>query len=175
MKPVPIIALTADTRAEMIGECFKAGITRYLSKPIIRETIAKVLSNCLKKNNILSLQSESYSQDGQKDEQYTLNILKNNISPKYLLPVLQTALDEIPKQLSGLDKVIHAEDWDAVKIFVHKLNGSTNFFATERISKLLDYMRDINTENAVDLYNQLRQEYQKVLREIQAYVTELRA
>jgi hypothetical protein len=70
--------------------------------------------------------------------------------------------------LAGLYEAIFAKDWNAVEFFVHRLSGTSNFYATGNISNLLDHIRNINndTENTDDLFNELNQEYQIVLDEI---------
>jgi signal transduction histidine kinase/CheY-like chemotaxis protein len=42
-KIVPIIALTAGVRAEDIEQCFQVGMNDFVSKPIVAETIEKIL------------------------------------------------------------------------------------------------------------------------------------
>ena len=48
LEPIPIIALTANVSSVDIGFCHQAGMNFYLSKPVSRRELAKVLSSVLR-------------------------------------------------------------------------------------------------------------------------------
>lgn len=50
IKNIPIIALTAGVRAEDIEQCFQVGMNDFVSKPIVAETIEKILQKWLNQN-----------------------------------------------------------------------------------------------------------------------------
>lgn len=52
-RKVPIIALTAGTVKEEIAKCFEAGMSDYASKPIVLNTLKKILSKWLNEKSVI--------------------------------------------------------------------------------------------------------------------------
>jgi CheY-like chemotaxis protein len=46
-RPIPIVAVTANATNSQSTECMDAGMTHFLSKPVIMQTLKKTLEDAL--------------------------------------------------------------------------------------------------------------------------------
>jgi two-component system aerobic respiration control sensor histidine kinase ArcB len=119
-QPVPVIALTAHVDDQIKQKCFAAGLRVVLKKPLSLTVIKQHLHQYFikEKNNVI-LKKESG-----RDE--LINVFRKEI--KDTLPVIQ--------------RQYHAGNWNELHFIVHKLNGSANYCADQRMKMALSELEN---------------------------------
>ena len=147
-----IIALTASTMAEEISILKEAGFDHFLSKPIIKEELIKVL-----KKYLTSITTPT------KEEKENLDELKDFIdNDEELLRTLIESFDETLKEnLKKLKEAIASKDYKNIKYFAHSIKGAAYNIKLNKIGKIaedIEYNAKYtkNIDEIVKLYEQLK-------------------
>lgn len=165
---IPIIALTAGAIKGEKENCLKAGMDDFITKPIDRETLYKLL-----KKHLLPLpdkvpgSSESPTTDP-KDLHFNARKLMDNIGNNQ--EFLEEILDEVPVQFSydiqTLAKAIGDQDYAGIKSTAHSIKGAAlNMYfnqlaETARTIELVCEEKNIDKLNAI--FNELVTEWEQV-------------
>ena len=127
-RPVPIIALTADAAEKNQREIARAGILRYLIKPVNEEALQQVISGIQQGTSPIQFINATSNTMQQKewpvrDEAQALRIAggSHNIAGK-LFDELRT---ELPTTVATLRMHLEAKDWDELWQLVHRLHGAS--------------------------------------------------
>ncbi len=163
-KRLPVIALTARSRAEDRLECLQAGMDEYLSKPIDADKLCKMMEHLIESN--LKLDSGS-------TEVLSARILLGacgNEESLYL-GMKQTLQANLPKRLDSAQNALNDGDASRLREEAHKIIGIVSIFSQstgEIASHLEDLAEAGNLEQAVVVYQRLLQSTKLLLERVKS-------
>jgi two-component system sensor histidine kinase/response regulator len=138
-KRVPIIAMTANAMTGDKERCLAAGMDDYISKPVRRDELARVLAEWLPNPNAangLAVAAEGAVLDGS-----TLNDLRDLQSdddPNFIHELIQKFLAEVDVRLATLEEFVAAGDNLQSQNLSHSLKGSYASLGASRMAAKLN-------------------------------------
>ncbi|QHO76764.1 hypothetical protein ACH79_33165 [Bradyrhizobium sp. CCBAU 051011] len=124
----PIIALTADVMKDARAKSLSAGMDDYITKPLKRAELAAALERSLPRLPVV--ESPSIAPRPQSDDVVDrsvldeLRTLERAGSPGLVGKLLDSFLEETPRQLAGLQHAARLGDAASLIRLAHKLRGS---------------------------------------------------
>jgi CheY-like chemotaxis protein len=122
LKPVPILAVTANARAEDIQAAQEAGCTAHVPKPVDRATLLEEVARYGGVSNTPS----SHGGAGQKEVRVPEEL--REIAPGYL--------HEQRKAASEMLSLLEKGDWERIESWGHELKGTGAAFGFPALSRL---------------------------------------
>jgi signal transduction histidine kinase/DNA-binding NarL/FixJ family response regulator len=134
----PIIALTANARSQDIKNCYDAGCSGFISKPIDREKFYSSLNKFLSEKTIADQ--------------------KPNTNQQSALHKLQLKfITSMPESLSTLEKAIIEKDLATIKKVLHSIKGMGGSFGYPEISQHALELEEIFEKKGLDnMLNEIR-------------------
>lgn len=143
---IPIIALTANAISGVREQMIAEGFAGYLSKPIDREALDRVMRRTLPKELIVELEPGEVVEDPFEKKEHLKSILKNmdvergiqncGGSPQDYLQVLEVVARHGEKRVEKLEEMIREEDYENYTINVHALKSTAANIGAMELSKL---------------------------------------
>lgn len=137
---VPIIALTASTFLSKKQMAEDAGMTDFLSKPFTPDQLSLILDKYLRSR------SESISQEGEfafsKDLDAAFLVEAYGDDLEYAEEIFSIFLDELPKELALLDKLISQEDMKELVKQIHKMKPTFQMVGLSKLSRAFQHIED---------------------------------
>lgn len=145
---LPIIALTAHALKSDVERCRKAGMSDFITKPVVPEVLLKVLTKWLRSSEVgpispftetknpVALHDDIHSSD---DQIFDKRVLQQGLAGNSLLigQILSSFLHRLPLQIGELRVMSHAERCDEVARLAHALKGSSASIGALRLQRLL--------------------------------------
>ena len=136
---IPVVALTAHASDDEREKCLSAGMDDFMSKPIARPELAKILERWLGGTN-----SSETKQDAAKDiidagslavwnEAAALKRLDDD--SELLSDMITLFLEDIPARLFDLTNASAGNDPDAIADAAHAIKGMAGHFCAEQLSR----------------------------------------
>jgi len=122
-----IIVITAHSDTDLLQDCVRIDVSRYLLKPIDKEALFEAVDDCLSRIELERKVKAQYEELGKKEEQLRLTLESANLGAwDYRLDTGEVFWDECCRNMYGLsegDRIdfrtsmgrIHPEDRDAVE------------------------------------------------------------
>jgi CheY-like chemotaxis protein len=153
---VPILAMTAYQEKEEIDNCFKAGCTGYIVKPIRGDDLRRRVSAGLlqQANNVTGKTGDSPQCMGKKDsgEEYAesevADVVKS-IDPD-VEDLVSDFLEKRKKDVESIDKFLVGQDkgsFEAIEKLGHSMKGSGGSYGLNRVSEIGKALYDAAKEN----------------------------
>jgi len=178
-KKIPkIIAMTADTMMNSREACINAGMDDYLNKPINVEEIKTLM---YKWQVIIEKEKEIYLDEIKKTTSDTHIIDESNITfinevqtkedINFLIEIFDIYIKELPILIVEIDNAINNNDYDKLKFFTHKLNGSALTLGVESVAEHCFALESAATDQVInsrvhELNAILRTHLEKVIEEL---------
>ena len=133
---VPIVALTANAMKGFEQECFSAGYTEYLSKPVVFEDLfcmlAKLIGGQRTESEPVAITGEYFSQQADTDEETPAIISAVDTKPVVsrlaendkLRPIIQRFVERLEDEVEQMQTAIAEGDLEALAKQAHWLKGS---------------------------------------------------
>jgi len=171
----PIIALTANVIKGDDQRCFDAGCDDYLSKPIDRKALLRVIEKYLHSQNDSAGMVDSSEKHGTNGK-FTVNneaviswagLMQQCGDENVAKEIVGVFLTEAPKYAESLAEAIKTGNAKDIRFLAHKLKGSSAYVTAEQLVKKsqqleLAGMRQ-DMKSAVKLFEQVHEEYEKVM------------
>lgn len=168
---IPIVAMTADAITGIEGECNRAGINYYISKPFEPEKFLDTISNILKsyteeKNKAQKeklTEVQSYSSDI-LDEADGLKRIGNNI-PVYHM-ILKEYLNENKDVVETLKRAIDSHSYQEAIQIVHKNKGGSGNIGAKKLYDIASELQKALSGDGNDETERLLQEFNVTLNKL---------
>jgi PAS domain S-box-containing protein len=159
LKHIPMIALTAGTVKGEREKCLAAGMNDYLSKPVIRESILKMLEKWLPNTYFAETIFPSKAQQEGKTEDivphFDLDGLKtllvgideDDTTKAIIQEILQEARRQLPIAIGELKSAFGKRDFILLKALAHRLKGTAS---TAHFLRLTQLSNKLEMENEYD-------------------------
>lgn len=125
---IPVIALTASTKNEVIHDCLHAGMVDYLLKPIEKAKLFEAVyhfsadkSQDPRSGHVVSAEDVVYT----KARNEKFEVLVEEFGEDYAIDLARQFIGAITEKLQYMDECIESGDHDAVYNVAHDLSGMT--------------------------------------------------
>jgi PAS domain S-box-containing protein len=144
-KSTPIIALTAGNVKGEKEKCLKAGMSDFLSKPIIENDIRGILKKWITVSDNFTDEDTDLKPFVNKAANFDVNILKNYVGdePELIKEILQETILQLNKSLKLLSNLMDDEDLSSLKSFGHKLYGSASSVGLQNLALLCRKLENV--------------------------------
>lgn len=159
--PVPIIALTAGTVVGEKERCLEAGMSDYITKPVLKVTIQKMIEKWVLE------QPKTEISKAQSVERLGVHFDKNELiertgaNGELIIQLLDLSFEQTDSFLVEIQQAILVQDWDLVQSLAHKLKGtaySVSFLKLGKIAGELEEIKEPTLEKVQELIQELTQE-----------------
>ncbi|TAF67212.1 MAG: response regulator [Cytophagales bacterium] len=152
---IPIIALTAGTVKGEKEKCLEAGMNDYIPKPVVRNTILKILNEYIQNNELINA-NKSLITNEEKDPievHFDLNSLKENIGNdiNILKEILKQAKNYLDNLIPELSEAVMHKDYTQVKKIAHKIVGTSASVCFNKLKSLTLQLEHHDFEDTVAL------------------------
>ena len=163
---IPIVAMTAHSSAADRKKCLDAGMSDYVSKPIRRDVLERILARWL--SNAPTPRCEPKSEEAMTDDAvFDRNDLLSRLMGNTNLAqrVLTRFLDDMPRQLLALSNAIEKSDSKAARLAAHSIKGAAANVGggslRDAARKLEDLGASGNLRDAQDLLPDLNSRFER--------------
>ncbi|MCP4352375.1 MAG: response regulator [Desulfobacterales bacterium] len=136
---LPIIAMTANVMKDSREECMEVGMDDYISKPVRKDELVKMLLHWLKLEKKVEYSSEKTEQSAHSEEPESLVFNSEDALSRYdrELDILKEIIDDylhaVPDQLKAIRSSLEEEDLAATSEVAHSLKGGASYIGAERL------------------------------------------
>ncbi|UIR54877.1 response regulator [Sphingobacterium sp. SRCM116780] len=151
---IPIIGITAGNVQGEKEKCLAAGMSDFLSKPIRQHELYTVLQKFLQ----IACIEESHES---LNEHLDMATLKEQIGddPSFTSFFLDLVVKEIKQAASHLRNARESQDFNSMKIVLHKLRGTSSTAGLIKLSKLTADMEDeLSSTDSIPLLDNIERE-----------------
>lgn len=139
-KHIPIIALTAHAMTGDKERCLEAGMDDYISKPIQMDVFLKTIQKYIPQYNTSQI-SETPPLLDEK------NLIENfGGDSELFLEIIRIFLENLPQQITDIEKAIHHKDAKALEQTAHTLKGSVGNFRVYEVQKLASELEEMGRQ-----------------------------
>ena len=134
----PIIAMTANATKRDKINCFDAGFSDFLSKPINKQKLNEMLQKHLKKkdsNNMQAITSQMLDTDPD------------------MIELIKKFVVTLPEFVETIDAAIGKQDWQSLSAEIHKLKGLGGGYGYPMLTDLSKEIEDIVRKETYELVN----------------------
>ena len=159
--PIPIIALTAGTVVGEKERCLEAGMSDYITKPVLKATIQKMIAKwVLDESKIVELPDASLEPLEVHFDKKGL-IERTGADDGLIAQLMELTFAQTDHFLTEIQNAFEAQDWVLVQSLAHKLKGtalSVSFTKLGNIAGELEELPEPAFEKVQELIQELTQE-----------------
>jgi CheY-like chemotaxis protein len=143
---IPIIALTAGTVKGEKDKCLSAGMDDYVTKPVVRDTVLKVINKWLYNGDELTI-TETQKGNPEGSLHFNAENLKRFIGDdiEFFEELLSLAKLNLMSLLPEFNEIVKAQELTAIKRIAHKMKGTALSACFDILSGQLKELEDIQT------------------------------
>jgi CheY-like chemotaxis protein len=170
-KPVPIVAVTAFTLNKDKEKCFEAGMDEFLTKPIEKHSIYRMLVKYL--NGAIKIEDRITSDEHvshNQDDHFDLITLAERtlIEETVLLDLAKKAAENLDGHMQTLSDAILQANPQEIKNTSHAIKGialNLNFTKLANMARYMEVLADEGTEKIKEQFQIMREEV-SILKEL---------
>lgn len=155
--PIPIIGLTANTRQEIIDECYAAGMVDYMVKPIEKKRLMEILG---KYGTVKDADEVAAFHDPEENSAITEMIKDFGID--YAKEIVSDFIADIESKQKTLSDALGEKDFDSIRSNAHDIASMTGTVGLKNSSELFRQIELSMFKDADVDINQLCAEAQKL-------------
>jgi len=164
LRRVPIIALTAGTVKGEEIRCIDAGMDDYISKPVIEETIRRILYTWLLKNEGSGI-NEVMIQEDIKLYHFNKAELLNRLhgDEALIVELVRSARETYPLLIENIKEAYLKSECVEVKLIAHSIKGSAISMCCHKLANIagrIELLHELEQEIAGTLLEELFREYE---------------
>jgi HPt (histidine-containing phosphotransfer) domain-containing protein len=150
---VPIIAMTAGAFSQDRERCLQAGMDDYLTKPLVRTELFRVVERWLRSDPAPAGQHEAADLPAPASllDDAVLERLEEDVGPELLPGMLQTFVAEARRLVAGIEGAVERGDMDAARNHAHTLKGSAGTFGAPALQSAALVLERAAAEGNADL------------------------
>jgi CheY-like chemotaxis protein/HPt (histidine-containing phosphotransfer) domain-containing protein len=162
---VPIIAMTANAMKGDREKCLESGMNDYLSKPVKIDELAEMLGKWLARGT--DKETTASEADEQPvtlplfDESDMVDRLGDN--QDFIAMILNEALQELPKQLQELRKLLTGDDSVEIRRSAHTIKGMAGNISAKALSEICQKLETTAAEGAVESARELMPQLERTV------------
>ena len=141
----PIVAMTANTMQGDRERCLAAGMDDYVSKPITREAVQRVLERLLPVPTDRSLSGDAGAPALTPSMDWLifneLRELAGTEAPDFLATLVGHFLHDTPASLTGMERALEARNFVELARLAHRLKGSAGHLGALRMTHCCDQIQ----------------------------------
>jgi signal transduction histidine kinase/DNA-binding response OmpR family regulator len=164
-----IVAMTANIFQDAIAECYEVGMDDYISKPVLRDQLVKIIEKCEKSSTKINRPTT------QTIDRKVLKSLLEYLSPEKLKTIIEEYISSSYDLIQSLETELQLENLDKIYFLVHNLKSISGSLGVVRIMELArtieKQLKLPNVQEIKPLVLQLKTEYQLVKEELAKFVT----
>jgi len=168
---IPVICLTAHTRAIEKEKSLSAGMDDFLTKPINPTELEKILLKHLTEHtrntpdNPQNTSTAATHDSSKEVNQNILNLIDMLENKEVALIFLKKTIASLTESINELQQNLTQHNWKQASQNAHRLRGTANLYASTLLQR---YLKDIDTglvhaENSEDVIQQLLSESDLVI------------
>lgn len=171
-KNIPIIALTANAVAGAKEMFLKEGFNDFISKPIERSVLDRVLLRNIPKNKILYIEENEKTEVNNENSRLSVGGLDVNKGIIYcggeegFIEVVRMYVDSRNEKKKQIEDAFKNEDWKNYTIYVHGLKSSMYSIGATELSEMAKKLemagKNNNTDYIRENHGRLITEFDKV-------------
>lgn len=168
---IPLLALTASTKAEILENCQSAGINKVLTKPFSEEDLFKIFSEIFPGTMVNNLIPDTEEETQTMVEQETPIAGYYNLNEIYkiadgdegfAMEMIRTFIESTNKNLELLVKACNASEWPVVGRVAHTMAPPCRHMGMKHIAEMLKRLETTaasgKAEHAREITTQVRYE-----------------
>ena len=149
----PITALTANAMIEDRDKCFKAGCNDFISKPVNRQALYRIVEKYLTVNQQNFDENSAIFSELLKDDPSTLDIV-------------QQFVNNLPEMIEKMNQAFGNKNWDEFYKANHNLKGVGGGFGypvlTGSATKIVTYLHEQAYHKIADLLNTVNKDCARI-------------
>jgi signal transduction histidine kinase/ligand-binding sensor domain-containing protein/DNA-binding response OmpR family regulator len=179
---IPILGMSAHAMKEEKEKCFGIGMNEYLTKPFVPEDlfskIEKLTGKIEQKGMKPEVNNEIFDFSDLKHVNISNLIKIYNNDPKKLTKILNSFTQHLPDLFSQMEKAIHDNNSEAMKISAHSLKTSLKYIGAKKQSDIAKYielnaLKDELKQIIFDNFDVLKVDFENILDEIHLILEKL--
>ena len=164
---IPIIALTAHALKGYRERCIQEGMDDYVSKPMKREQLIKVINK-----NVYKSKESDVSAQSVFNQEFALNQVDNDT--ELMSELWEIFCDQCSEMLGGMESSIASADASGLREHAHTLKGAVSNFGAETSADAAKQLEEMGRDDVLDeaepTLERLNAELRKLSDEINGYL-----
>ena len=170
----PIVAMTAGVVREELEEFLKAGADAYITKPVVKSDLLRMVSNWLETQVQTDSAEVFQGEDAELVDRQALTRLEQDTSPDAVPAMLEIFLKETGQRLDVVTGMLADGDLKGIAEQAHAMKSSAATFGAHRLRLLAEAVESACRENergrALALARRLPQVAESSIRALEPFV-----
>ena len=126
---VPIIALSADARRNVVDECLESGMQAFVAKPVDRDRLDQVLGEVLAgRHATLAAEPDRADRPDEVIDRDYLDDIHQDLGSERFSQAIEICINSLHELAAAIDSSMNENDWDSLKAAAHRLRGVTGSY-----------------------------------------------